>query len=344
MKQAVLLVLGVLALLAVGGSVYVATYKPKQRPAATAAVERTPARLARGAYLVENVLGCFDCHSKHDLTRFGGPPVGPKGAGGDCFGEAEGFPGKVCTSNITPDADTGIGAWSDGEIMRAIREGVNRQGKALFPLMPYTEYKAISDDDVRAVVAYLRALPPAKNPVPPAEVKFPLSFFVKLAPQALPGEVPHPDERDRVAYGKYLAKVSGCQFCHTPVDSQHQPLPGQELSGGQEFRGPWGVVRSSNLTPHPTGLGDRTEQAFVGMFKAFAMADADVPKVSPEQNTAMPWLTRARMTEADLGAIYAYLKTVPARDRTVEKRPRPALPASAAPRASDAAPAAAPSQ
>ena len=79
------------------------------------------------------------------------------------------------------------------------------------------------------------------------------------------------------------------------------PIPGQEFSGGQEFKGPWGVVRSGNLTPHATGLGDRDEAAFVGLFKAFAMPVADLPQVPLEQNTIMPWLTRGRMTEAGPG-------------------------------------------
>jgi hypothetical protein len=134
-----------------------------------------------------------------------------------------------------------------------------------------------------------------------------------------------------VAYGRYLATVSGCQFCHTPVDKMHQPVTGKEFSGGQEFKGPWGTLYSANITPHATGLGDRTEQAFVGMFKAFAMPGDQLPVVPPAQNTAMPWLTRAQMSEADLGAIYTFLKTVPAIEHVVEKRPRPTMPDAQAP-------------
>ena len=207
-----------------------------------------------------------------------------------------------------------------------MREGIDKDGQPLFPMMPYSEYKAMSDEDARAMVAYLRSLPPVKNAVPERVVKFPLSFAMKLAPKPLAGPVPAPDPKDRVAYGKYLAKVSGCQSCHTPVDKQHQPLPGQEFSGGQEFPGPWGALRSSNLTPHATGLGERGEQAFIGMFKAFNLPETDLPRVTPEQNTVMPWLTRAKLTEADLGAIHAFLRTLPPIARQVDKRPRPNLP------------------
>jgi mono/diheme cytochrome c family protein len=329
--------LALVLLAVVGIATYLITFKPKQRPASTEQVERTPARVERGRYLAEVVFGCFDCHSKHDLGKYGAPPVGPVGAGGECVNETQGFPGEVCMANITPDK-TGLGDWTDGEIIRAVREGVDRAGKTLFPMMPYSEYSAISEEDARALVAYLRALPPASNPVPEKRVKLPLSLFMKFAPRPLGGPVPEPDHQDKVAYGKYLAKVSGCQFCHTPVDKQHQPIPGLEFAGGQEFPGPWGALRSANLTPHATGMGERTEQQFIGMFKAFDIPVADLPAVSPDKNTVMPWLSRAKMTEADLGAIYAYLKTVRAVDRAVDKRPRPALPGQPAAAPSPAAP------
>jgi mono/diheme cytochrome c family protein len=323
----VLGIVGVVVALLVGGvSAFVATFKPKQRPASTETVERTPARVERGKYLVEAVLGCMDCHATHDMTRFGFPPTGAPGAGGQCFGKDQGMPGQICTSNITPDPETGLGAWSDGEILRAIREGVSRDGRALFPLMPYVAYRSLSEEDGRAVVAYLRALPPARNVVARSEIDFPVSFFIKMAPRPLDGPVPEPNRQLRAAHGKYLAAVSGCHFCHTPVDDKHVSIPGQDFSGGQEFKGPWGTVRSANLTPDATGLGERDEAAFVGLFKAFAVPEGDIPQVPLAQNTIMPWLTRARMTEEDLGAIYTYLRTVPPIERTVEKRPLPPMP------------------
>jgi mono/diheme cytochrome c family protein len=327
MKKA-LKVVGIILVVAVGGlAVFVATFKPRQRAAATETIERTPERVEHGRYLVESVLGCMDCHSRRDMSRFGGPLAGPAGAGGECLGPEAGAPGRICAPNITPDSETGLGAWSDGEILRAIREGVDRQGQALFPMMPYTEYAALSDEDARAVVAYLRSLPPVKNAVPDSELGFPVSFFIKMAPQPLAGPVPEPDRADRVAYGKYLARVGGCQFCHTPIDDKHRPLAGQEFSGGHDFKLPGGaVVRSANITPHATGLGGRDEEAFVGMFKAFALPEADLPRVALGQNTAMPWLSLAHMTEPDLRAIYAYLRTVKPIDRVVDKRPHPPMP------------------
>lgn len=316
-------ILAILFAVVIGAASYfVVSYRPSQRPPSAEVVERTPARVERGRYLVEHVLGCLDCHAKRDHTRFGGPVVGPPGAGGACFGANERFPGTLCIPNLTPDAETGTGRWSDGELARAIREGVGKDGRALFPIMPYNEYRALSDEDTRAVIAYLRSLPAVKNPVPPPDIDFPVKFFIKLAPSPLPGPVPEPGA-DRVAHGKYLARVAGCIACHSPVDQRHRPVPGQELSGGQQFAGPFGVLHSTNLTPHATGLHDRTEAAFVATFKAFAVPPEALPRAEPKDGTMMPWLSRAGMTEADLGAIYAYLRSVPPIERTVTRRTPP---------------------
>ena len=202
--------------------------------------------------------------------------------GGDCFGENERFPGTLCMPNLTPHPETGLGNWTDGEIKRAIREGVGKQGQALFPIMPYSEYRFLSENDADAVVAYLRSLPAVNNPVPRADIDFPVKFFIKLAPKPLTEAVAEPKSGDRLEQGKYLARVSGCIACHSPVDQRHQPIPGQELSGGQQFAGAFGVIYSSNLTPHATGLGDRTEAAFVGMFKAFDVARRGSARGHPE--------------------------------------------------------------
>src|SRR5216110_697497 len=100
------------------------------------------------------------------MRLFGGPVVSAHNAGSACIGPEQGAPGKICFPNLTPDPETGLGAWTDGEILRAIREGVSRDGRALFPMMPYTEFRALSDEDTRAIVAYLRTMPAVKNAVP----------------------------------------------------------------------------------------------------------------------------------------------------------------------------------
>lgn len=115
--------------------------------------------------------------------------VGRIAAGGFPFGPDYGVPGAVQAQNITADKETGIGGWTDGEVLRAIREGVTHDGTALFPMMPYQSYARLSDDDGMAIVAYLRTLPAVNHPIAKRELKFPVNFIVKFMPQPLTGPV-----------------------------------------------------------------------------------------------------------------------------------------------------------
>jgi mono/diheme cytochrome c family protein len=199
---------------------------------------------------------------------------------------------------------------------------VDKQGEALFELMPYSAFRHMSDDDAQSVVAYLRTLPAVPGQKPARELKFPLPIVVKFMPQPLTGPVAAPDKNDKVAYGRYLVSVSGCEICHTPVDAQHQPLPGKAFSGGQPFpfeKG--GAVVSANITPHQTGLGGRTRENFIALFKAYTAPESRNVEVAPNKNTVMPWLMYSGMTEEDLGAIYDYLRTVNPLENRVEKFP-----------------------
>ncbi len=299
--------------------VYMRTASPKSRPASAETVELSPARTARGEYLVRHVLACLGCHSKRDFNRYGAPIVGHPGAGGRCMNEKWGMPGRVCAPNLTPDKATGLGTWTDGEVMRAIREGVDRHGDALFPLMPYTAYRVMSDDDVRAVVAYLRTLKRRSAEVEPSHIDFPVSFFISRVPQPLDGPVSAPKRAENKRYGEYLATIAGCKGCHTPTDDKKRPLPGMEFAGGFAFESPFGTIRSPNITPHRTGLGSLSKEAFVKRFRAFQGEKAR-RAVSPSQNTPMPWLEYAGMDTLDLGAIYEYLRSVPPIDHAVEVR------------------------
>ncbi len=318
-RRILLITFTLAALTITTGGTYVGTYSPAQRPALELTIERTPERVERGRYLVENVTGCAHCHGDRDWTRYGGPAKSEKRLGGGrCF--TGGFPGTMCVPNLTPDEATGLGRWSDGEILRALREGVDRDGRALFPMMPYHVYRHLSDDDATAIVAYLRALEPVANPQPATDIAFPVSFFIKQIPEPLAAPVEAPDPADTVRQGELLAKVAGCEFCHTPIDERHQLLPGMAFAGGHRHRGPFGAVHAPNLTPHATGMGSRTRAEFIGIFKAFAGAGEDPIAATPETNTPMPWADFAQMTEDDLGAIYDYLRTVAPVDNVVTLR------------------------
>lgn len=321
-------VLGAVALVltgAGGGAAFLALKSPAQRPALAVRAEATPARLERGKYLVENVSSCLQCHSPSDKTRWAAPLTGgARGAGGECWTPETGFPGTLCAGNLTPHAD-GLGQWSDGEVLRAMREGVDRHGAPLFDIMPYGTYRNMSDEDALAVVAYLRSLPAVAGKAPARTLDFPLSVVVKFQPQPLEGAVAEPDRTSSVAYGRYLVDIAGCETCHTPVDAQHRPLPGQAFAGGKRFPldAKGAEVVSSNITPHPTGLGGWSREGFVAHFKSFQGAH-DLP-AQPTRNTVMPWLVLAGMTEQDLGAIYDYLRTVPPVENTVVKFPQAAV-------------------
>src|SRR5262249_28870814 len=154
--------------------------------------------------------------------------------GGRDFGDIPGFPGRIRPRNITPDKETGLGNWTDGEILRAMREGVSKDGHPLFPQMPYGTYgKYLGDEDALAIIAYLKTLKPIKNDPGPMQVNFPVSMFVRAAPQPLEASPPPaPSTSDKMARGKWLLKVCSCSDCHDSFDDKRNPLPGKTLAGG----------------------------------------------------------------------------------------------------------------
>jgi mono/diheme cytochrome c family protein len=281
-------------------------------------IEATPERLARGKYLSDHVVGCTVCHSKRDFTRFSGP-IDPAtlGAGGDEFNL--GPAGVLYGKNITPAA---IGSWSDGELLRAVTQGVSKDGTALFPLMPYPHFGALDEEDIHAVLAYVRSFKAIENTPKPRRLNFPLNIIVRTIPGANTfSKRPSPD--DKVAYGKYMTKAALCTECHTPIDERGTPLPGMEFAGGTELLETGYRTRSSNITPDAdTGIGSWTEQQFIDKFKGFENpTNAVLAEHERPQNTSMPITAYAGMTREDLGAIYAYLRTVKPVTNRVEKFP-----------------------
>jgi hypothetical protein len=140
----------------------------------------------------------------------------------------------------------------------------------------------------------------------------PLPLVVRTIPA--PAQFrPIPLMADRVAYGEYMTNAAACADCHTPVDDRGVPRPGLDFAGGFPLAMPGGgIVRSANITPDAdTGIGTRTEQQFVDKFKAFDGAPVRVlSSAEQRENTPMPWLDYAGMTREDLGAIYAYLRSI----------------------------------
>jgi len=310
MRKVLWVVIGVLVAvpLLLLGALFALT--PRVQAASTETVERTPARIARGEYLARHVSGCVDCHTAHDYSRRGAPETGPLGAGGFCLREEDGFPGHLCSANITSDRTAGVGAWTDGELLRAIRDGVDRDGHALFPMMPYEKFSHLGDEDLRSIVAYVRTLPPSPKVTPPKHLRFPLSVLIRLAPKPVTAQVPPPSPSNTLAYGEYLTTAAACEDCHTPTD-KGKPLPGMRFAGGQLMKGPWGTVRTANITPDDaTGIGRMTRAQFVARFQAMAALPSDQPAPATGQSV-MPWSAYGGMTAQDLGSVYDYLRTIP---------------------------------
>jgi mono/diheme cytochrome c family protein len=280
-------------------------------------IEPTEQRLARGKYLFTNVAGCMDCHSKRDWTKLTGPTVaGTEGMGGEPFDETIGLPGSFTSKNITP---YGIGGWTDGEIYRAITSGIDKNGEPLFPIMPYPNFAKMDKEDIYSIIAYLRTLAPIKNDIPEHTVNFPMSIIIRTIP-APPNHQSIPERSKTIDYGKYLVTAASCNDCHTPSD-KGEPIPGKELAGGMEFNvGPW-VNTTANITPDmETGIGKWTKDDFIKRFKACSTPEyKNTPWKEGEFNTIMPWTQISGMSEADLGAIYDYLRTVPPVNNKVEK-------------------------
>ena len=172
------------------------------------------------------------CHSERDWKTHGAPALpGLAGAGWDVPWADNHMPGPVFAPNLTPDPDTGIGAIPDDAVARAIREGVSQDGRALF-MMPWENYRRLSDEDVASVVVYLRTLPAVKKARGTTAIRAPVRWFLKAGPAPLTLPVAPAPASDPVARGRQLSDIGQCQSCHTPVDTRHQPLPGMAFAGG----------------------------------------------------------------------------------------------------------------
>ncbi len=268
---------------------------PRIRALTNRKFERTPERLARGRYLVNGIGECFACHGPSDPKRTGWPPV----AGKEGSGEA----GRYVAANLTPDRETGAGDWTDDMLARAIREGIGHDGRLLDPtVMPYEFYRAMSDEDLASIIVYLRSIPAIGNPLPA-----PTSTNHVVAPFAIPidAPVPMPDLSTPVKRGAYLVQLGACQWCHTLRDQQtRHTLPGLEFAGGDLINpNPFGQASSANITPDASGINYYDEVFFL---RVIHTGKVGARKLNP----VMPWWFFGHMSDDDLKAIFAYLRTV----------------------------------
>lgn len=284
--------------------------RPVVRTVVALDAPRDPAHVRRGQHLYEDSLLCWDCHGSDGSRN----PRAPQ-AGGRLFDMTKIGPGFGYTygTNLTSDPTTGIGAWSDGEIVRAIREGIGRDGRVIFPVMAYQFYHGLSDDDALALVAYLRSLAPVRNAVPSRRLSFvaktliAISFIKPESPITEPARAPSPGPT--VAYGEYLTwHASGCAECHTPRDPTTATLDVNRLLAGGLFPFPEDgfVTTGSNLTSDVnTGIGGWSEDQFIRAVQTGVRPNGTV--LLP----FMPWPAYARWSREDLHAVWLYLRSLP---------------------------------
>jgi mono/diheme cytochrome c family protein len=294
------------------------------RPTTLERVESTPERLARGGYLVNQAMSCGACHSTHETHNFlvSGERADMYLAGNAADWKEQGF--KFWIPNLTPDVETGLGGWSDDEIMRAIRDGVGKDGHLMFPLMPFSSYQHVSDEDLRAIVAYLRSVPPVKNPRTIAENDF--GFFVGvfinrgLVHHAPARDVASPNRADKLKYGEYVLRLGHCWECHSATGTGPRDVGDKGfLSGwdhGDEYPGV-GTVYFRNLTPDPkTGLGKYSAEQLKQALRAGRRLDGK--REAPPMSLFAPHI--AGLTDEDLDALVAFLQSVPPVQNEIPER------------------------
>lgn len=238
--------------------------------------------IARGQHLASSIGGCRDCH---------GPGLG----GGT--GEDMGPIGVIHTPNLTTGAGGAGGSYTDGELARAVRHGINRDGRTVL-FMPSQDFNWWPDEDLVAIVSYIRSVPPVDNETPKSEVRLlgklldqfgllPLTVAARIDHGAPRPDVPDPEATAN--YGQYV--VAGCRGCHGPG-----------LSGGRIPGTPAEIPAPANLTPHETGLGSWTKTDF---FTALNTG------MRPDGRTLDEFMPRyTAMSDVEKGAIWAYLRSL----------------------------------
>lgn len=271
----------------------------------------------RGRYLVDVVAGCPTCHTPVDSSLRPIPSM--RLAGG--FEFADVF-GTWRSPNITQDRKTGIGDWTDEQIMAAIREGRRPNGGLLYVIMPYLLYNRLSDADARGMVAYLRTIPAVENVVAPnTDLRLP-----KVPAPRPSGEPPPPE--DQLKTGEYLATLMVCVDCHTPMAPDGSPDTTRAYAGGVPFQMPpahgAGVVWSPNITPdEETGIGYYTEEQIITAITRMEKADGS-PIYGPMTLLQDGW---SKLEHADAIAVARYFKSLaPIKNRVPASTFEPAEP------------------
>jgi len=257
------------------------------------------APVERGAYLVNAVMVCDLCHTPRGKS---GLIMEKRFSGGSQVWDTPAY--TVRGTNITPDRETGIGAWSDDEIKRSLTEGTHRLGRPISPQMPFPFYKILTARDLDAIVAYLRTITPIRN-----EVQAPV-YKAAMKLDLVPGAVkPFAEEdlRDPVKRGFYLATIAHCMECHGRRPDGVQDYQNSWGKGGYVFKGPFGSAVVPNITSHPkSGIGAWTD---VEIRRGLTHGVSRDGRAFKQPMARQDYFSR--MTDADLDALVAWIRTIP---------------------------------
>jgi mono/diheme cytochrome c family protein len=276
--------------------------------------------VARGSYLANGVGRCFWCHSTQTSSDPSLPRPETLGAG-DILDKSV----PIVASNLTPDPETGIGRWTDAQVIRAIRDGIGADGHRLRGDHPAVYYSGMSDDDAAALVAYLRSLRPIHNKLPRSA---PQATFGESVQRVVRPATNRPETLE--ARGAYLVQIAECAGCHTTTTRDGKPFRSMLFGGGRRFietrlgygyevspdpafasttDPPLGrgerIVTSPNLTADASGISYYTPELFIRTIRS-----GKVGGVRP-LSSAMPWNYFRNVTDDDLRAIFAYLRSLP---------------------------------
>ena len=269
----------------------------------------TAALTARGESIVRNIAVCGGCHAADPMRHIDGALSGGKEFRDWRIGTAR-------AANLTSDAETGLGTWSEAEVVRALRNGQRKDGRLLAPVMPYEWFHEMSDEDAFAVARYLKSLPPVRN-----DVKQNPNLVFKLGKLFLLGPKPAistsaPPGAPTADYGAYLTQHVGlCADCHTPRTGLQSKPDKSRLFAGNAHPPKDFPANPSNVTPdNETGIGKWTEADFVQTMRT-GKNPAGV-----SLHPFMPWPELRRMSDEDLRAMYRYLRTLPPIHNAVPRR------------------------
>jgi cytochrome c553 len=251
-------------------------YRPRSAPISDITVSGTPEQIQRGQYLANSF--CTSCHSPNgELPLVGGSDIP--------------IPiGSFVSANLTPGGP--LKDWSDGEIMRALRTGIDRDGRGLV-IMSNNRVRNLSDEDIQAVIAYLRSQPAVENALPDPPDRISMLGIVMLGagqlPEGMPpvaGVITAPPRGATLEYGQYIASYQDCRDCH-----------GEELTGGKQGQ-------LAPIGPNLRVVRGWTQDQFISTLRTGVNPDGH--QLKPQ----MPWQMISRMDDTDLTALYNYLASL----------------------------------